>query len=131
MTTPNQDEQQIRAVIDTWAKATAEGNLNVLLNLMAEDVTFLIPGKPPMHRAEFISAFQSMIRSVQALSRSTVQEITVKDDLALCWNYIEVDIVPIMSGTTTKRAGYTLTAFRRGADRQWRVWRDANLVIAV
>ena len=131
MTTPNQDEQQIRAVIDTWAKATAEGDLNVLLNLMTEDVTFLIPGKPPMHRAEFISAFQSMIRSVQALSRSTVQEITVKDDLALCWNYIEVDLVPMMSGTTTKRAGYTLTAFRCGADGQWRVWRDANLVIAV
>lgn len=131
MTTPNQDEQQIRAVIDTWAKATAEGNLDALLNLMTEDVTFLIPGKPPMHRAEFISAFESMIRSVQAMSRSTVQEITVRNDLALCWNFIEVDIVPIMSGTTTKRAGYTLTAFRRGPDGQWRVWRDANLVTAV
>lgn len=129
--TTHQDELQIRAVIDTWAKATAEGNLNALLNLMTEDITFLIPGKPPMHRSEFISAFQSMIHSVQALSRSTVQEITVKDDLALCWNYIEVDIVPLMSGTTTKRAGYTLTAFRRGVDGQWRVWRDANLVTAV
>lgn len=131
MTTPNQDEQQIRAVIETWAKATAEGDLNVLLNLMTEDVTFLIPGKPPMHRADFVSAFQSMIRSVHVTSRSTVQEITVKDDLALCWNYLDVDVVPIMSGSTTKRAGYTLTAFRRGADGQWRVWRDANLVIAV
>ncbi|GGA61048.1 hypothetical protein GCM10011507_10690 [Edaphobacter acidisoli] len=131
MTTPNQDEQQIRAVIDTWAKATFEGNLDALLNLMTEDVTFLIPGRPPMHRTEFISAFQSMVRSVQALSRSTVQEITVKGDLALCWNYIEVDIVPIFSGTTTKRAGNTLTAFRRGPDNQWRVWRDANLVTAV
>lgn len=129
MTTPNQDEQQIRAVIDTWAKATAEGDLNVLLNLMTEDVTFLIPAKPPMHRADFVSAFQSMIHSVHVTSRSTVQEITVKDDLALCWNYLDVDVVPILSGSTTKRAGYTLTAFRRGSDGQWRVWRDANLVI--
>jgi len=131
MTTPNQDEQQIRAVIDTWAKATAKGDLNVLLNLMTEDVTFLIPGKPPMHRADFVSAFQSMIHSVHVTSHSTVQEITVKDDLALCWNYLDVDVVPILSGSTTKRAGHTLTVFRRGADGQWRVWRDANLVIAV
>ena len=125
------DELQIRAVIDAWAKATAEGNLDVLLNLMTEDVTFLIPGRPPMHRAHFVSAFQSMVRSVQVFSCSNVQEITVKDDLALCWNYLEVDVVPILSGSTTKRAGNTLTAFRRGIDGQWRVWRDANLVIAV
>lgn len=131
MTNTNQDEQQIRAVIDTWAKATADGNLEALLNLMTEDVTFLIPGKPPMHRADFISSFQSMVRSVQVFSRANVQEITVQGDLALCWNYLEVDVVPIMGGTTTKRAGNTLTAFRRGPDGQWRVWRDANMVIVV
>ena len=102
---PNQDEQQIRAVIDAWAKATADGKLEALLNLMTEDVTFLIPGKPPMHRADFISSFQSMVRSVQVFSRANVQEITVQGDLALCWNYLEVDVVPIMGGTTTKRAG--------------------------
>jgi ketosteroid isomerase-like protein len=60
--------------------------------------------------------------------RSNVQEITVSGDLALCWNLLEVSFTPIAGGETRKHAGNTLTALRRGADGQWRIWRDANLL---
>jgi len=122
------DELQIRAVIEAWASASAAANLDALLRLMTEDVTFLTPGNPPMGRDEFAASFRSMIGSVQLLSRSDVQEITVTGDLAICWNRLEVDVTPVTSGTARKYGGYTLTVFRRGADGQWRVWRDANLL---
>lgn len=41
------DEQKIREVIDTWATASADGDLIALTNLMTEDVMFLTPGQPP------------------------------------------------------------------------------------
>jgi len=69
-----------------------------------------------------------MIGSVQLLSRSDVQEITVTGDLAICWNRLEVDVTPVTSGNARRYGGYALTVFRRGADGQWRVWRDANLL---
>jgi uncharacterized protein (TIGR02246 family) len=47
------DEQQIRDVIETWVKASREGDLATVMNLMTEDVVFLTPGNPPMRREEF------------------------------------------------------------------------------
>jgi len=42
------DEQQIRDVIETWVKASREGDLATVMNLMTEDVVFLTPGNLPM-----------------------------------------------------------------------------------
>jgi ketosteroid isomerase-like protein len=49
-------------------------------------------------------------------------------DVAVCWNLLEVKITPLAGGATVKRAGNTLTVLRRGADGQWRIWRDANML---
>jgi len=38
------DEQQIRDLIATWLRASAEGDINKILPLMTEDVVFLIAG---------------------------------------------------------------------------------------
>ena len=125
------DEQNIRALIDTWGAATADGDLIALMNLMADDVLFLTSGSIPMRRAEFAVAFKSMVETVRLECRSNVQEITISGDLAVCWNLLEINITPIAGGTTIKRAGNTLSVFRRGADGQWRIWRDANLMTTV
>jgi uncharacterized protein (TIGR02246 family) len=127
-TTPLSDEQQICALIDSWSSATRAGDLAAILNLMTEDVVFLTAGNGPMHREDFIAAFKSMADSVEIDGRSSVQEITVTGDLAVCWNLIEVKVTPVTGGATVKRAGNTLTVFRRGYDRQWRIWRDANML---
>jgi uncharacterized protein (TIGR02246 family) len=122
------DEQQIRAVIDTWCEASASGDLISQLNLMTPDVVFLTSSRAPMRREEFAAGFRAMMEFASIKCRSRVQEITVSGDLALCWNLLEVSFTPIEGGEVRKHAGNVLTAFRRGTDGQWRIWRDANLL---
>jgi ketosteroid isomerase-like protein len=81
-----------------------------------------------MRRDDFVAAFKSMAGAVEIDGRSDVQEITVSGDIAVCWNLLEVRVTPMAGGATVKRAGNTLTVFRRGDDRQWRIWRDANML---
>jgi uncharacterized protein (TIGR02246 family) len=125
------DEQKIRALIDLWAASTSAGDLIALMNLMTEDAVFLTAGQPPMRRKEFAESFVGVTSSFTLAIRSRVQEITIDGSLAVCWNLLEVDITPAEGGSTTKRAGNTLTALRRGSDGQWRIFRDANLLTLV
>lgn len=125
------DEQQIRALIDTWCAATADGDLIAQMNLMTDDVLFLTSGSVPMRRDEFAAAFKSMLETVRLECRSNIQEITISGDLAVCWNLLEINVTPIAGGATIQRAGNTLSVFRRGADGRWRIWRDANLMTTV
>jgi uncharacterized protein (TIGR02246 family) len=127
MNTPT-DEQQIRALIDTWLEATRDGDLTALTNLMTEDVAFLTAGSIPMRRQDFVTGFKSMMQAISIEARSNVQEITINGDVAVCWNLLEVKITPLAGGDTVKRAGNTLTVLRRGDDGQWRIWRDANML---
>jgi uncharacterized protein (TIGR02246 family) len=123
-----QDEQQIRALIDAWCEASSAGDLTAQFHLMTPDVVFLTAGRAPMRRDEFAAQFQAAIEITSIKCRSRVQEITVSGDLALCWNLLEVSFTPIEGGHVRKHAGNVLTAFRRGPDGQWRIWRDANLL---
>ncbi|HSY68461.1 MAG TPA: SgcJ/EcaC family oxidoreductase [Edaphobacter sp.] len=123
------DDQQIRALVDTWCEASAAGDLTTQLNLITPDVIFLTPGRAPMRRDEFAAQFRAAIEVVTIECRSNIQEITVSGDLAVCWNLLEVFFTPIEGGETRKHAGNVLTAFRRGSDGQWRIWRDANLLL--
>jgi len=122
------DEQQIRALIDTWAEATRDGDLTALLHLVTEDVVFLTAGNIPMRRQDFAIGFKSMIEAVNIEARSNIQEISINGDVAVCWNLLEVKITPLAGGATVKRAGNTLTVLRRGDDGRWRIWRDANML---
>ena len=126
--TRGSDKEQIRGLIDTWLAATRAGDLTAILNLMTEDVVFLTAGNVPMRREDFVAGFKSMAGTVEIEGRANVQEITITGDLAVCWNLIEVKVTPLGGGATVKRAGNTLTVFRRGDDGRWRIWRDANML---
>ena len=126
--TDDQDDQQIRVLIDAWGKASTAGDLTAQLNLMTHDVAFLTPGRPPMRREEFATQFRAMMEIVTLKVRSNIQEITISGDLAVCWNLLEVSITPIEGGEIRKHAGNVLTVLARGIDGQWRIWRDANLL---
>ena len=125
------DEQKIRAAIELWLDASRKGDLDTVMNLMTDDVLFLTSGSVPMRRDEFAAAFKSMLETVRLECRSNIQEITISGDLAVCWNLLEINVTPIAGGATIQRAGNTLSAFRRGADARWRIWRDANLMTTV
>ena len=47
------DEQQIREVVASWHAATRARDVDTVLNLMTDDVVFLVPGRRPMRKAEF------------------------------------------------------------------------------
>lgn len=123
------DEQQIRAVIDTWIQASREQDLATVLNLMTEDVVFLTPGNAPMRREDFAAASNSMTGKIKIDGSPDIQEITIAGDLAICWNRLEIVATPLEgNGAPVKRKGNTLSVFRRGQDGKWRIWRDANLL---
>ncbi|HKN86573.1 MAG TPA: SgcJ/EcaC family oxidoreductase, partial [Nitrospiraceae bacterium] len=42
------NEEEIRELVATWITATKAGDIETVLSLMAEDVVFLMPGRPPM-----------------------------------------------------------------------------------
>lgn len=130
-TTEREDERRIRELVDAWGRASCQGDLVALMNMMTDDVVFLTAGSIPMRRDEFAEAYRSMISQVTLEVRSDPQEITVTGDIAVVWNLLEVSITPRAGGETMKRAGNILTVMRRGVDRQWRIWRDANMLAPV
>ena len=127
---PN-DEQSIRDLIALWLKATADGDLPTLLNLMSEDVVFLSSGQQPMRgRDAFAKAFQAGLGQVRIEAASEPREIQISGDLAYCWNHLSVNVTPLKGETAQRRSDYALTIFRKQHEGNWVVFRDANLLAA-
>ncbi|HEX2749428.1 MAG TPA: nuclear transport factor 2 family protein, partial [Verrucomicrobiales bacterium] len=100
----NSDEIQIRQLIDTWLRASAAGDSPALERLMAEDVVFLLPGRPPMTgRDEFMSAFNAGIGQFRMEAASEIKEIQVAGDFAWCWTHLTVTVTPA-SGKVMRRS---------------------------
>jgi len=123
------DEEAIRNLIADWARATAEGDLHELMDLMTDDVVFLTSGQAPMRRDDFAAGFMAAIEHVKIEAQTDVQEIQVANDWAWCWNYLDVKVTPRAGGSANRRGGYTLTILRKYDDR-WYIARDANLLAA-
>jgi uncharacterized protein (TIGR02246 family) len=125
------DEQQIRELVATWHAATRAGDVDTVLNLMTDDVVFLVPGRPPMRKAEFaaLSRGPGATTPPKIESTSEIQEIQVAGDFAFMWTKLSVVVTP-PNGERMKRAGHTLTVLRRVRGK-WLVARDANLLTPV
>jgi len=123
------DEQQIRDLIATWLRVSAEGDISQILPLMAEDVVFLIPGQPPMRgREAFAASFAGWNGKFRLETDCEIQEIQVNGDLAYSWTKLSVTMTPLDGGAANGRSGYTLTVLRKNADGAWQIFRDANLL---
>ena len=89
------DEQRIRDLIATWLRASAEGDINKILPLMAEDVVFLIPGQPPMRgREAFAASFAGWQGKFSLETDCEIQEIQVFGDWSYCWIQLSVTMTP-------------------------------------
>lgn len=129
---PGNDEQQIRALLATWQAATQAGDVDTVLGLMTDDVVFLLPGRPPMDKAEFAAASRVPAGSPRPKfeGRSDVKEIHVEGDLAYMWTHLTVTVTPPGASQPMVRAGNTLTVLRR-VNGKWLLARDANLLAPV
>jgi uncharacterized protein (TIGR02246 family) len=124
----NNDEEAIRRVVATWHEATAAGEISRILPLMAEDVVFLVPGRPPMRgRQQFAEGLAAILQKHTIQSTSEIQEIRVSGDMAYCWTSLSVTVTP-QQGAPNRRTGHTLSVFRKQPDSAWVLARDANML---
>jgi uncharacterized protein (TIGR02246 family) len=125
------DEQAIRALIAKWHRATAAGDVDSVLPLMAEDVVFLVPGKPPMKgRGAFERGLRALLAGHRVDSTGDVEEVSVSGDLAYGWTRLSVRITPLAGGEAVERSGSALSIFRKRPGGAWVLVRDANLLPA-
>jgi uncharacterized protein (TIGR02246 family) len=124
------DEEKIRELVATWQRATTAGDLPQVLDLMAEDVVFLVAGQPPMRGKDaFAEAFRKAgMYQFHFNSKSEIQEIQITGDWAYFWSHLSVTMTPKSGGPPKRRAGYTLTIVRKRQDGKWVVARDANML---
>jgi len=121
------DEQEIRQLIETWLSASKAGDTKTVLNLMTDDVVFLIAGHAPIRgKAEF-EASQSAFKNFDLEATSDVQEIRVFGEWAYVWTNLSIVVTPRNGGATIKRAGNTLSILQK-RDGNWAIFRDANML---
>jgi len=124
------DEKQIRQLVETWMSATKRGDLDTVLALMAEDVVFLVPGQAPMVGKAAYAAATRAQKGATIDGRSQIQEVVVLGEWAWLRQQLTVVITPAGGGSTTVRAGHTLSILRKEQGR-WVLSRDANLLARV
>jgi uncharacterized protein (TIGR02246 family) len=120
------DEQAIRAAVQTWMQASADGDLPRVLALIDDDVVFLGAGRPPMRKADFEAASRSMAGKVHMEGTSEIQEIRVAGDWAYVWTQLSITVKP--GDASVHRSGPGLSIWRKTSDGAWVIYRDANMV---
>src|SRR5690348_6364349 len=108
------DEHAIREVIATWMRATAAGDTATVLNLMTDDVVFMVPGQEPFGKAAFAAASNAM-QGATISGTSDIREIEVLGEWAFVRSYLEVAMTPL-GRPAVRRKGYTLGIFHKGTD---------------
>jgi uncharacterized protein (TIGR02246 family) len=120
------DARAIRDCVARWMAATRAGDVAAIADLVTDDAVFLVAGRKPFGKAEFLAAFTAMA-GIAIDGRHDIQELHVAGDIAyLRTNFDLIVTQPGMAAISKK--GATLTIFRRDAGGRWRLARDANLV---
>jgi uncharacterized protein (TIGR02246 family) len=126
------DEQEIRQLVSTWMEATKAGDVEKILSLMSDDVVFLVPGQPVMHKADFAVAARTQAgpNAPQIDGSSEIQEVKVLGEWAFMWTQLTVTVTPSEGAPPIRRAGHTLTILNK-QNGKWVLVRDANLLVTV
>ena len=127
------DEQEIRQLVATWMAATKSGDNEAVLDLMTEDVVFLVAGQPPMiGKSAFAEAAKAQASHgpIQFDGTSEIQEIKVFEQWAFMRTKLTVTITPPGGAAPMTRAGHTLSILRK-ENGKWLLARDANLLSPV
>jgi len=124
------DERAIRDLVATWMAASRAGDVATVLSLMTDDAVFLVPGRV-MRKDDFAAAARAQAApgAPHVDGASAIEELIVLGTWAFMRARLTVEVTP-QEGAATKRAGHTLTIFRKEHGR-WRLARDANLLAPV
>jgi uncharacterized protein (TIGR02246 family) len=124
------DEEAIREVVHRWQAATRAGDPQSVLNLMTDDVVFVVVGREPFGKSEFAAMSASPLGSpAPAMDiQQRIDEIQVVGEVAYMRSHVHIKVTPPKTAKPIERSGNTLTIFRR-IDGRWLLARDANLLI--
>jgi len=124
------DEQAIRQLVTTWLAASAEGDTEKVLSLMADEVVFLASGQPPMCGKSAFAVAQAGLDQVRIEARSEIEEIRVLGDWAYLWTTLSIVVTPKQGGEPVRRKGNTLSILSKQTGT-WLLVRDANMLAVV
>jgi uncharacterized protein (TIGR02246 family) len=111
--------------------ATTRGDIQAVLDLMADDAVFLVARQAPMGKAAFAAAAGSAQDERPGVDGSSdIKEIYVEGSVGYVWAHLAVTVTPPGGGAPITRSGHTLSIFRRVAGR-WLLARDANMLVEV
>ena len=119
------DEQAIRESVETWLAASKRGDLSTLLDLLADDVLFIVAGKEPFGKEEF-AATQEQMKDVELDARIDIKEIEVAGDWA--WMRSFLNLTFTREGKSARHSGHILNIWQKNSAGRWVIKRDANFV---
>jgi len=120
------DEQAIRESVDEWLAASKKGDLSTMLDLLADDVLFIVPGKEPFGKEAFATANREQMKDVEMDPTIDIKEIEVVGQWAWMRSFLKVSFTH--DGKTARHSGHILTIWQKTPDRRWVIKRDANFV---
>ncbi|HEX2660872.1 MAG TPA: SgcJ/EcaC family oxidoreductase, partial [Polyangia bacterium] len=103
------DRAAIRAVVESWHRATTAGEIARVLPLMTDDAVFLTHGHEPMRgRAAFERTLAALLETHTIASSGIVREVEVSGDLAYAWTDLTVTVSGRDGQPPMRRTGPTL-----------------------
>jgi len=121
------DKQAIRNLVETWLAAAGRGDVATMLDLLADDVLFMVPGQEPFGKKQFAAANHQM-KDLKVQGNVEILEIEVLGDWAWMRNRLRVTMTP-SQGKSVSHLGSVLTILRKNQSGDWVIYRDANLLM--
>lgn len=123
------DEIAIRKLVATWMEASQAGDTQTVLSLMTDDVVFMVPGAKPFGKEAFATTSQGM-QQMKIDGKSEILELEVLGNWAYARSFIDMTVTP-PTGEPIHRNGHTLTLFKKDAEGNWKLSRDANMLVVL
>ncbi len=97
-------------------RASIAGDIDAVLDLMTDDVLFLVPGTPPFGKAQFEAAMRAQSKSIRLDGSAQTLEIQLFGDHAMMRNRLTIEIHARRGDPSNALRHYR--RFRRELDRE-------------
>jgi uncharacterized protein (TIGR02246 family) len=126
VTEAGSDESAIRELVNRWMIASESGDLPTMLNLLADDVVFMVPNREPFGKEAFSQNYEQT-KGTKMKTTSDIQEIKIIGDWAWMRNFLRVTFTDA-KGKSSTHSGHVLTILNKNNNGTWVIARDANLL---
>jgi uncharacterized protein (TIGR02246 family) len=123
------DEQAIREAISDWLAASKEGDVQTLAAILDDDALFVVLGRPPFGKAEFLAGASGKPHRFD--SSLDVRDVVVNGDWALTRVQLAIELTATRGAKAARFDGVTMSVWRKSATGRWLIWRDSNMVAPV